>query len=213
MGTRVYLVRHSETVLTTEERFAGSTDVELSDAGRAQARRLSERLKGETFAAVYASPLSRAKETAAIVAAPHRMEPQLVPDLREIGHGRWEGLTRAEVEARFGDEFSRWEEDPFGFAPVGGETGASVLARALPALREIVDLHGRKGKKILVVSHKATIRLLACGLIGIDPRGYRDKLELLPASLSIVEFKSTPPRARLARWNDVTHLEGAAGAP
>src|ERR687893_124144 len=77
--------------------------------------------------------------------------------LREISHGRWEGLTRREVEERYPDEYAAWEEDPLTFAPLGGESGVAVLARALPVIREVVTHHA--GGCVLVVSHKATIRL------------------------------------------------------
>ena len=74
MSTRVFLIRHGATVLTAEDRFAGATDVELSDEGREQARRLAERLGTEKVAAVYASPLGRTVETASIIARPHGLE-------------------------------------------------------------------------------------------------------------------------------------------
>src|SRR5437764_3927422 len=96
-NTRVFLVRHGATVLTAEDRFAGATDVPLSDEGREQARRLALRLSGEKIAAVYASPLGRTVETAGIVIAPHKLEVQTRDGLREISHGHWEQMTRREV--------------------------------------------------------------------------------------------------------------------
>jgi probable phosphoglycerate mutase len=176
--------------------------VELSDEGRAQAARLATRLAGEPIAAVHASSLSRALETAEIVARPHRLTPVQQDGLREISHGRWEGLTRHEVEARFADEYANWEADPFTFAPVGGESGIAVLARALPVIRKIVSEH--EGKAVLVVSHKATLRLVLSSLLGVDPRGYRDRLDQSPACLNVVDFKD-PVRARLMLFNDVSH--------
>src|SRR5262245_45886181 len=202
MTTRVLLIRHGATTLTAEDRFAGSTDVDLSQEGRAQAQRLSERLAGEQLAAVYASPLRRTTDTAAIVGAPHRLTPSPRDGLREIGHGRWEGLTRKEVETRFPEEYATWEADPFTFAPEGGESGLSVLARALPVLREIVVRHA--GERVAVVSHKATIRLVLCSLLGIDARGYRDRLDQSPASLNVIDFID-PVRARLMLFNDTSH--------
>ena len=90
MTTRVYLVRHGATVLTAEDAFAGETNVALSEEGRAQARRLSERLAREPIAAFYASPMDRTMETARILAEPHRLEVVPRQALREISHGRWE---------------------------------------------------------------------------------------------------------------------------
>jgi broad specificity phosphatase PhoE len=200
--TRIFLVRHGATTLTAEDRFAGSTDVELSDDGREQAAALGDRLRTEQLDAVYASPMSRTLETASIVSRACNVSTSAVDGLREISHGHWEGLTRAEVEARFPDEYASWEGDPFTFAPAGGESGAAVLARALPALRAILDAHA--GGRVLVVSHKATIRLLLSSLLGFDPRGYRDRLDQAPACLNVLDFRD-PVRARLMLFNDTSH--------
>src|SRR5204862_1446058 len=88
------------------------------------------------------------------------------------------------------------------FAPEGGESGVAVLARALPAVRDIVTRH--PGECALVVSHKATIRLVLCSLLGIDARGYRDRLDQAPACLNVLEFRD-PVRARLMLFNDTSH--------
>jgi len=202
MTTRVLLIRHGATVLSAEDRFAGSTNVELSDEGRRQARALAERLADLPITAIYASPMDRTRETASIVGTPRKLEPNVEDGLREIGHGRWEGLTRKEVEAKFPDEYGTWEEDPFTFAPEGGESGLSVMARALPAIRSIVVRH--PNETVAVVSHKATIRLLLSSLLGIDARGYRDRLDQAPACLNILDFKDAV-RARLMLYNDTSH--------
>ena len=204
MATRLYLARHGATSRTAEDRFSGIAGVDLSDEGRQQVHRLSERLAEERIAAAYSSPLSRAVETAEILCQPHGLAPVICDGLREISHGHWEGLTRAEVEARFGDEYRLWEADPFTFAPLGGESGLSVLARALPVIREMVTTH--TGQNILLVSHKATLRLILSSLLGFDPRGYRDRLDQSPACLNVVDFKD-PVRARLMLFNDVSHYQ------
>ncbi len=202
MTTRLFLIRHGATVLTAEDRFAGSTDVELSDIGRAQATALARRLADDHLTAVYASPLRRTVATASIIAQPHGLKPILRDGLREIDHGRWEGLRRVDVETEYAKEYADWEEDPYIFAPAGGESGISVLARALPVIREIVLEHD--GENVAVVSHKATIRLVISSLLGFDARGYRDRLDQSPACLNVLDFKS-PVRARLMVFNDVSH--------
>jgi probable phosphoglycerate mutase len=204
MTTRIFLVRHGSTVLTAEDRFAGATNVPLSDEGREQARRLGLRLAREALAAVYASPLDRTVETAQLIAKPHGLAVETRDGLREISHGRWEGLTRGEVDEKYPAEAAAWEEDPFTFAPVGGESGLAVTARALPALLEIVRAH--PGGCVLVVSHKATIRLLLSSILGFDPRRYRDNLDQSPAALNIVDFKDAV-RARLTLFNDTSHYD------
>jgi broad specificity phosphatase PhoE len=203
-NTRVFLVRHGATILTAEDRVAGATNVPLSDEGRQQVRRLAERLSGEPIAAVFASPLGRTMETASILARPHSLPVQPIDGLREISHGRWEQMTRQEVGLQFPEEVEEWDRDPYTFAPEGGESGLAVAARALPALMEII--RAQLGRRILVVSHKATIRILLSSLLGFDPRRYRDNLDQSPAALNIVDFRE-PSRSRLTLFNDTSHYE------
>lgn len=202
--TRLLLVRHGATPSSEEDRFAGVIDAELSNEGRRQVRRLADRLAREAISAIVASPLRRTLETAMILAEPHRLAVAQCDALREIAFGRWEGLTRIEVEERYPEEYLAWEADPFTIAPGGGEAGVSVLARALPAIRDIVVAHA--GKSVIVVSHKATIRLVLASLLGLDERGYRDRLDQSPAALNVVDFKG-PVRARLMLYNDVSHYQ------
>jgi len=201
-STRIFLVRHGATDLTAEGRFSGEVGVDLSDEGRWQAQLLAERMRRETLSAIYSSPLSRTMETARIIGERCGLEAVTVDGLREMRHGRWEGLTRDEVEERFGDEYATWEEDPFTFAPEGGENGVAVLARALPALRAIVTRHA--GERVLVVSHKATIRILISSILGFDARGYRDRLDQAPACLNVLDFRGAV-HARLMLFNDTSH--------
>ena len=203
-ATRLFLVRHGATQLTAEDRFSGTVGVDLSDEGRQQAAFLADRLAHEKVGAVYASPLGRTFETAMIIARPHRLTPVERDGLREISHGRWEGLTRHEVETRYPDEYAAWEADPFTFAPEAGESGVAVLARALPVVRDIVVRHA--GQNVVVVSHKATLRLVLSSLLGFDARGYRDRLDQSPACLNVVDFKN-PVRARLMLFNDISHYQ------
>jgi broad specificity phosphatase PhoE len=208
--TRLYLVRHGATNLTAENRFSGAIGVDLSAEGREQVQRLSGRLARESIKAIYASPLSRTLETAQILAQPHGHAPIERDGLREISHGRWEGLTRQEVEDRFPGEYPMWEADPYTFAPEGGESGLSVLARALPVIRDIVIAH--ENEHVLVVSHKATLRLILSSLLGFDARGYRDRLDQSPACLNIVDFRD-PVRARLMLFNDTSHYADQTRLP
>ena len=200
--TRLLLARHGATSATQEGRFSGAEGAELSEEGRWQAARLGERLAAEDLAAIYVSPLSRAMDTARIIATRCRLEPIVRDGLREIGHGHWEGMTRADVERQFGDEYAAWEADPFTFAPSGGESGVAVLARALPVIREIVTAH--PGRRVAVVSHKATLWLVLSSLLAFDPRGYRDRLDQAPACLNVVDFRD-PVRVRLMLFNDTSH--------
>jgi broad specificity phosphatase PhoE len=202
--TRLLLVRHGATVLSADDRFAGATDVPLGDDGRTQSQHLARRLRPETIAAAYCSTMRRTIETATIVADPHGLVVTPLSGLREIDHGRWEGLLRAEVEALYPEEYAAWERDPLHAAPTRGEAGEVVLARALTTLTTIVREHA--GQQVLVVSHKGTIRLLTAHLLGFDARGYRDRLEQMPACLNVLDVDQAG-HARLMLFNDVSHYE------
>jgi broad specificity phosphatase PhoE len=202
--TRLLLVRHGATTAIEEGRFSGSSGTELSDEGRRQATRLGERLSKEPLTAIYASPLSRALDTARIIARRCGLEPAVRDGLREIGHGHWEGKKRVDVEREFADEYAAYEADPFTFAPAGGESGVAVLARALPVIRDIVSAH--PGGRVLAVSHKATLRLVLSSLLGFDARGYRERLDQAPACLNVVDFRD-PVHPRLMLFNDTSHYE------
>lgn len=202
MTTRLYLIRHGATDLSSEDRFSGGTDVDLSTTGRWQAERLAERLADDNLSAIYCSPMKRTVETASIIARSAGLQVILRDALREIHHGRWETMRRAEVERLFPEEYTAWQSDPFTFAPLGGESGLSVMARALPVVREIVVSH--EDENVALVSHKATIRLIISSLLGFDARGYRDRLDQSPACLNILDFKD-PVHARLMLFNDVSH--------
>ena len=204
MPTRIYLVRHGETELTAEDRFAGSTNVPLSAEGRRQVSALAERLSGDKLDGIYASDMDRTMETARIIADRHRCTVQPEPALREISYGHWEERTREEIEQEFLDEYEAWQEDPLTVGPEGGESGIQVLARALPVMRRIVQTH--RHRSVLVVAHKGTNRLLVSSLLGFDARGYRDRLEQSPAALTILEFASDV-RARLRLFNDTSHYD------
>src|SRR5512140_2911541 len=95
--TRVFMVRHGATQLSAEDRFAGAVNVELSQEGIFQAQRLAERLADDNIMAVYCSPMARTVNTAAILAQPHKLGLLERDGLREINHGHWEGMRRADV--------------------------------------------------------------------------------------------------------------------
>src|ERR1051325_4804822 len=197
-ATRVYLVRHGATELSTEDRFAGAIDVLLSAAGCEQARLLGQRLVEEKLCSVYASPMKRTIATAELIAAPQQLAVETVAELREIAHGRWEGKTRKEVEAEFPEEYARYETDPYSFAPLGGESGLQVTARALPALLQLVDRNA--GKRLL------------SSLLGFDPRKYRARLDQSPAALNILDFKDAA-HPRLTLFNDTSHYDRMPNIP
>src|SRR5258705_2099719 len=124
---RLFLARHGATGFTSEDRFSGAEGAELSDEGRSQAADLGDRLRPEAIHVIYSSPLSRAMETAALIASRCAATLETRERMSEISHRHSEWLTRAEVERRFPEEYAACEADPFTFASYHPETRAVVL--------------------------------------------------------------------------------------
>jgi broad specificity phosphatase PhoE len=152
--TTILLARHGETDWNRQGRFQGHADPPLNETGRAQAAELAAELEGVELAAVYSSPLGRALETAQVVAAEHGLEPVAVDALREVNVGSWEGLTRAEVEARFPEQLARWLDYDQGWED--GESYEEMGRRVVAALLELAAAH--EDERILAVTHGGPIR-------------------------------------------------------
>jgi broad specificity phosphatase PhoE len=152
--TTILLARHGETDWNREGRFQGWADPPLNATGRTQAVDLSVELMAEDLAAVYSSPLRRAYETAEVVAASRGLEPVTVDALREVDVGSWSGLTRAEIEQRFPDQYARWLD--YGQGWEDGETYDEMAERVVRALLELSEAHD--GERILAVTHGGPMR-------------------------------------------------------
>ncbi|AQZ69202.1 Alpha-ribazole-5'-phosphate phosphatase [[Actinomadura] parvosata subsp. kistnae] len=172
--TDLVLVRHGETVWHAENRYAGLTDVELTPRGLAQAERLAGWAAGAGLEAVWASPLSRARitaETAAAKAGPPLTPVRVDERLRELDFGQGDGLTSAEMKARFPEARAAFEADPAAHPLPGGEDPYQAAARFVAALQDIAAAHPEG--RVLVVAHTTAIRLALCRLIGVPLGEYR----------------------------------------
>jgi len=206
LKTKIIFIRHGDSTGSASDIFCGSIDAPLHEKGVLQAQKVSRRLIGANISAIYSSPMKRTIATSNIIAEHHpNVKTFLTETLKEVDHGKWEGLSKREVIHKYPEEYREWEADPFTFAPQDGESGLGVLNRAMPSIRDIVAKH--PGETVAVVSHKAAIRLLIGCFLGFDLRKYRDNLDLSPCSLSIVEFHPNPFKARLLLFNDTAHFE------
>lgn len=164
-ASRLFLVRHGETDWNVAGRWQGQTDIPLNEAGRAQARELARRMRGEGIATIAASDLLRARETAEIVAAELGLEVRAVDHrLREQSFGAFEGLTARECEERFPEAWVRYLAD-WRTTPPGGESGTDVLVRVIPALRQLAGLRS----PALVVMHGRALRTFVREVLGAIP--------------------------------------------
>ena len=165
---RIVLVRHGETDGRSSTRYFGATDVRLSDLGRAQMRQAANRVPGDAFPLVLSSPLSRAWESAQLIAPPSG-EVRLLDELREIHFGEWEGLTAEEIQARDPMRFEDWRARRPGFEYPGGERRADFDARIE---RAVLGMLASPVFSLLVVAHKGVIRTIVRRVAGEDlPEG------------------------------------------
>ncbi len=182
---RLWLVRHGETTGESSVRYHGSNDVPLSELGRAQVGRLAPLLAGVEFVRVVHSPLSRAAESATILAERLGIaRERLVVDerLREISFGACEGLTRAEIEARFPDFWRDYQANRLDRFP-GGEARHEFATRATAAVADWVQHHA--AGDLLVVAHRGIVRMALCHLLGVPPTGH-DPFAVALGSLTVV---------------------------
>ncbi len=207
MSCCIYLVRHGETGWNALMKYQGHADVPLSAHGRRQAELLGKRLAGETFHGFYSSDLKRAYETAKSISRYHDLEVKLVPELREINYGFWEGLTAKEISESFADQAKKWWEKPLLTRIPGGETLSEMVERSVGAIKKIVSLHD--GENVVVVAHGGAIRSIVGTVLGMDLNKYW-RLHLDNASLNIIEFPEWE-KGILMLFNDCSHLKFPMG--
>ena len=197
---RLLLARHGESVWNAERRFQGATDIPLSARGRAQAEALGQGLRGDRGRAAYVSPYRRAVETAELALRGTGVPQIVLPELRELSLGQWEGCTVEDVRARDGDPYRAWLRAPHDCPPPDGEPLPEVHTRVQAAVDRIAAAHPN-GDDVLIVAHGGVISVYACHLLGCS---FNDlwRLRVDNASLTVVR----PPR--LVSLNDTGHLTG-----
>lgn len=191
MSLRLYLVRHGETTYSRTGGYCGEIDPELTEDGMEMARELGAAYQSLEWAAAYVSPMKRTIATAKPLCDAVGLEMQLRDGLKEIRYGEWEGKTQEDVKQHYAEDYVRWLTEPAWNPPTGGETAVQIASRASLVVSEIEAKHATGN--VLVVSHKATIRIILCSLLGIDLGRYRDRIAALAASVSVVKFDEHGP--------------------
>lgn len=199
MAIEITLVRHGETVANVGGLWQGRTDSKLSPAGAQQARRVGERLAHESFDLVVASPSSRAQSTAAATG----FAAETAEAWREMDLGAWEGLTRAEVDERYGDEVAAFRAGEDVRVGGTGETVSELVERSLRALQALV---GRldDGQRALVVSHGGPIMMATSALLGVGQRGPLHPI----VNTSLTRIRVEGDHFEVSVFNDTSHLNG-----
>ncbi|MCJ7738472.1 MAG: alpha-ribazole phosphatase [Anaerolineae bacterium] len=199
---RLLLVRHGETAWNASGRYQGQMDIDLNAAGRQQAEAMAERLASVSICAIYTSDLSRAWETAIVLA--ERQSASATPDsrLQELNFGEWQGLTYREIAEKDPERLAVWNEDRVGRTPPGGESLGAMAERVRSLIEDVHDTYS--DGTVALVSHGGTIRVILCVLLGHPVERYWH-FEVDNTAIAEIEWRELGPV--VVRWNDATHLD------
>lgn len=205
MSLRLYFLRHGETTYSRTGGYCGELDPELTPEGQQMAEGFAKTYQSLPWEAVYCSPMKRTIATAKPLCDAIGIEMQLRDGLKEIRYGEWEGKTNDFVKQHYADEYVRWLTEPAWNPPTGGETAVEIASRSSLVVSEIEKKYA--SGNVLIVSHKATIRIILCSLLGIDLGRYRDRINALAASVSVVRFDEHGPLLEVL--GDRSHMDEA----
>lgn len=205
--TRALLIRHGETDWNRDARIQGQLDVPLNEAGRAQARQLADRLRGEGIEVVYSSDLIRVYETAETALAGSKLPIHRTVDLREVSFGAWQGKRWADVEREFPQEVQHYRQHYGHYAPPGGESLMALRRRSVAAFQRIIGDH--RGQTVALFSHGGPCRAILAEVLGLDIAKAR-RFGMSNASVHVVEAGDN--EARIVLLNDTGHLKGTGAS-
>ncbi|BAZ09810.1 phosphoglycerate mutase [Calothrix sp. NIES-4071] len=191
MTLTLYFLRHGQTECSRSNSYCGSIDPQLTPDGMEMAQVFADAYSSTAWKAIFSSPMQRTIATAKPLCDIVKLQPELRDGLKEINYGQWEGKTPETVSVEFHDDYIRWLADPAWYAPTGGEMAIAIASRAMQVIEEIKQRY--TDGNVLVVSHKATIRIMLCSLMGIDVGRFRYRLGCPVGSVSVVEFTSHGP--------------------
>ncbi|RKY00018.1 histidine phosphatase family protein [Candidatus Poribacteria bacterium] len=204
----IMLIRHGETEWNVKEIFRGRVDIDLSQRGVEQARRLGEYLADERILAIYSSPLKRAVRTAEAIAEHHNLNIRIAPELMDLDFGEWQGLSHEEVKRRYRELYEKWLKSPHLVRMPGGESLEDVRERALRLIDKVTVEFGKAEGAVALVSHRVVNKVLICALLGLDnSRFWNVKID----TCGITTFAYEDGRFVLVKHNDTSFLRGLEG--
>lgn len=209
MGVDLVIVRHGRTAWNREVRFRGQMDVPLDDVGQAQARAAARaiRQRWPSAAALYASPLTRARETAAPIGGALGLPVQIQAGLRDVDYGAWTGLTPDEAAARDPGTHQLWQTAPGQVRFPGGETLGDVQARLQQLLAEMAAVHPEQ--RVILVGHVVVNRVLLCTLLGLPLDAFW-RLGQDNGAINLARYQEEGGIVECL--NDTGHLQGGSDA-
>ena len=204
-ATRILAIRHGETLWNVDSRIQGHLDIGLNDTGRWQSERLGLALKDESIAAIYASNLSRAYDTALAVSRHTGVPVQAEPGLRERSFGEFEGRTFAEIETELPAQAQRWRQRDPTFTPAGGESLLMLEARVLSVAARLAAQH--PGEQIALFAHGGVMDVLYRAATRLDLQAART---WALGNTAVNRLLWSPEGFSLVGWADVQHLSDGA---
>ena len=204
-ATRIIAIRHGETAWNLDTRIQGHLDIPLSAVGHRQAERLAAALSDEPLAAIYASDLTRARQTAHYLGQAHGVAVTPEPALRERGFGDFEGKTFSEIEALLPEQSLRWRRRDPEFAPAGGESLLALRSRVVAAAERLAAQH--PGELIAMIGHGGVMDVLYRAATRLDIQAPRT---WALGNAAINRLLWTPEGFALVGWADTQHLDDAS---
>ncbi len=202
MNSKIFLIRHGLTEWNKSLRFQGSQDIELNELGRGQAKQVANRLATEKIEKVYASDLSRAYETAEIIANKHSLEVKKIAGLQEVSFGTWEGMTYDEIQEEYREEWSKWQKNPVENPIPEGESFEELQSRVMESFKQIVA--ESMDETILIVSHGGVIKVLLATLLEM-PLDKSWRLMQSNTAVNIINYHQGDT-VTLELFNSTSHL-------
>lgn len=200
----IYLIRHGQTDWNTAGKIQGSTDIPLNETGRLQARMLAEGMKARPVVRIFSSTLGRAMETAGTVGRMQQVEVEPVEGLEEVGFGKWEGMTWADIQVRYPEEYRRWCLNPVEVSPPGGELQVEIRRRCKTAVDTILEKTNRIKGDIAIVSHGATLAYMIEYLTREDP--LEEEIIVNNVSITTIHYSPLTGDFQLLDLNNTDHL-------
>jgi broad specificity phosphatase PhoE len=198
--TELILVRHGETAWNVEKIFRGRADVDLDEMGVRQAGLLGKYLSNWELEAIYSSPLTRALDTANIIARYQKVGVHTAEGLIDFDYGEWQSLPEQEVKRLHPALLDEWHNNPHKVSIPGGESLEDVRGRALEVINDVLCKH--QGSVVLV-SHRVVLKVLICYLLGLDNSHFWN---IRQDVCGITIFNYVNGRFVLTRHNDTSHL-------
>ncbi len=199
--TRLYIIRHGETLWNTQKRMQGHLDSPLTDTGKRQAQLLSKALEGVEFEAIYSSSSGRTLQTAHIVAGKRDIPIIPMDILREINLGEWEGKVFIEVEKNDPEQYENFWKSPHLYIPAGGEEFADIKKRIGDILQTLIKRHD--GKNIMLVTHTVSLKTIMMIVENKELKDFWSGAYVHPTSLSVIEYEND--RWNVVKWGDISH--------